>query len=144
VTLFLVVVASTTSLVGVEAAGARRRHPAPPPPPPPSNWQLVDYQQQACFSANVHDTYFGIWINGTWNTAVDVGAAGLPAGGVFDTSYAPIPPGSSTGIYSLAYVHVSFATPPPIGVYTASIWASDGSTTQSVPVTLNVVDRCGY
>ncbi len=143
--LFLIVVASVTSLVGVGAASARRRPPRPSdPPPPPSNWQLVDYQQQGCFSPSVHDTYFGIWINGTWNTAVDVGAAGLPAGGTYDTSYAPIPPGSSTGIYSLAYVHVSFATPPPIGVYTASIWASDGSATQSVPVTLNVVARCGY
>jgi hypothetical protein len=75
VALFLVLVASATSLVGVQAASAKRRHPTPPPPPP-SNWQLVDYQQQACFSANVHDTWFGIWINGTWTSAIDVGAAG--------------------------------------------------------------------
>ncbi len=113
-------------------------------PPATSRWQLVDYGQTGCFSANVHDTYYGIWISGQWTRAINVGASGLPAGGTFDTSYAPIPPGSSTGIYSLAYVHVRLAVNPPVGLYTASLWASDGQVTQQVPVTLDVRTRCGY
>jgi hypothetical protein len=108
------------------------------------NWQLVDYAQSACFSANVHDAYYGVWINGTWTKAINVGASGLPAGASFDTSYAPIPPGSSTGIYSLAYVHVTMTTNPPVGTYTASMWATDGKTTKSVPIVLNVKTSCGY
>jgi hypothetical protein len=109
-----------------------------------TRWRLEDYHQTACFSVNVHDTYYGIYIQGHWSSAIDVGARGLPAGGSFDTSYAPIPPGSSTGEYTLAYVHVSLSVNPPIGQYQAWIWASDGQSRQRVPVTLDVKDRCGY
>jgi hypothetical protein len=115
-----------------------------PPHAPPSRWQLVDYAQRACFSPNVHDAYFGIYIDGSWTSAVNIGASGLPSGGSFDTSYAPIAPGSSTGEYSLAYVHVMFATTPAVGIYTASMWASDGRTTRQVPIVLDVRTRCGY
>jgi hypothetical protein len=112
--------------------------------PSGSRWQLVDYGQSGCFSQNVHDTYYGIYISGRWSTSIDVGASGLPSGGSYDTSYAPIPPGSSTGEYSLAYVHVMLNPNPPLGTYTASLWASDGRTTHQVPVTLVVKTRCGY
>src|SRR5262245_8084380 len=70
-------------------------------------WHLVDAAQHGCFSTRVHDSYFGIWISGTWTRPINVGASALPAGARYDTSYAPIPPGTSTGVYSLAYVHVS-------------------------------------
>ncbi len=109
-----------------------------------ARWQLVDYGQAACFSANVHDAYYGVWISGRWSRPINVGASALPAGASFDTSYAPIPPGSSTGVYSLAYVHVRMTTNPPVGTYTASLWATDGTTTRSVPIVLNVKTRCGY
>ncbi len=136
-----VVVGMTTLLSGAGSAAAlsplRGR-------PGVSAWQLVDYQQRSCFSPNVHDTYFGVWISGRWSTSINVGASGLPAGGSYDTSYAPIAPGSSTGVYSLAYVHVVLSATPPIGTYTASLWASDGRTTQQVPVTIDVQSRCGY
>ena len=120
----------------VDAATARPR--------PPSTWHLVDAGQRACFSARVTDSYFGVWLSGRWTREINVGASGLPAGGGYDTSYAPIPPGSSTGVYSLAYVHVKLAPGTAVGVYTASLWASDGSRTQSVPVVLDVRTRCGY
>lgn len=109
-----------------------------------SNWQLVDYSQSACFSVNVHDAYYGVWINGTWTKPINIGASGLPTGSSFDTSYAPIPPGSSTGVYSLAYVHVKMTSNPPVGIYTASMWATDGKTTKSVPIILDVRTSCGY
>ena len=113
-------------------------------PRPQATWHLVDYQQKACFSARVTDSYFGIWISGRWTHAINVGAQRLPAGGGYDTSYAPIAPGSSTGVYSLAYVHVTLPSSTAIGTYTASLWASDGSRWQSVPIVLDVRARCGY
>jgi hypothetical protein len=109
-----------------------------------ARWQLVDYGQSGCFSPNVHDTYYGVYINGSWRTTINVGASGLPSNGVYDTSYAPVPPGSSTGEYSLAYVHVTLNPTPAVGTYTAWLWASDGRTTQQVPVTIVVATRCGY
>src|SRR5437867_8582556 len=66
---------------------------------PTPRWTLEDYQQSGCFSSNVHDHYFGVYIDGRWRRQINVGAAHLPAGGTYDTSYAPIPPGSSNGEY---------------------------------------------
>jgi len=120
----------------VDAAAARPR--------PTPAWHLVDAQQKGCFSPRVTDSYFGVWISGRWTHEINVGASRLPAGGSFDTSYAPIPPGSSTGVYSLAYVHVSLPSSTAVGIYSASLWASDGSRTQSVPIVLDVRVRCGY
>ena len=109
-----------------------------------SHWQLVDYQQSACFSPSVTTAYYGIWIRGRWTRPIDIGISNLPSGGTYWTSYAPIPPGSSDGIYSLAYVGVQIPSTTPVGTYTASLWASDGRVTRSVPVTLDVRTRCGY
>jgi len=131
---FVVSALVVTPLVG--AAVARPR--------PASTWHLVDYAQKACFSPRVTDSYYGVWISGRWTHAISVGAGRLPSGSGYDTSYAPIAPGSSTGEYSLAYVHVKLAPSTPVGLYTASLWASDGSRTQSVPVVLDVRARCGY
>jgi hypothetical protein len=133
---FFVVVAL---VLGASVAGPAAAWPKPQP-----TWHLVDYGQRACFSSRVTDSYFGVWISGRWTHAINVGAQGLPAGGGYDTSYAPIAPGSSTGEYSLAYVHVRLSPTTPIGTYTASLWASDGSRPQSVPIILDVRARCGY
>jgi hypothetical protein len=133
---FFVVVALLVGTPLVDAATARPR--------PHPTWHLVDYGQSACFSSHVTDSYFGVWISGRWNHAIDVGAQRLPAGGGYTTSYAPILPGSSSGEYSLAYVHVMLAPTTPIGTYTASLWASDGSRSQRVPIVLDVRATCGY
>ena len=111
-------------------------------PAGPSSWLLVDYSQKACIGSNSKDTYYGIWINGTWTRTVNVGADNLPAGASYDTTYAPIAPGTSTGIYSLAYVRVVLNPRPAAGSYTASLWASDGTTRESVPITIVVQDSC--
>jgi hypothetical protein len=126
-----------TMLIGASAAGAATEAGA-------ARWRLVDYQQAGCFSPNVHDTYFGVYIQGRWRTAIDVGASGLPAGGTYDTTYAPIPPGQSAGEFTLAYVHVTLPSSTPLGSYTGSMWANDGSVTRQVPIVMNVQDRCGY
>ncbi len=36
-------------------------------------WQLMNYHQSSCFDTNVHDTYYGIWIKGTWSHQINVG-----------------------------------------------------------------------
>lgn len=130
--LFVVV----TMFVGTPLVAAAAR------PKPHSAWHLVDYAQRACFDTHVTDSYYGVWISGRWTHAINVGAQQLPAGGAYNTSYAPIAPGSSTGVYSLAYVHVMLPPTTPIGSYTASLWASDGSSSQSVPIVLDVRASC--
>ena len=107
-------------------------------------WQLMDYNQSACFDTNVTTSYYGIWINGAWTHTVRIGITSLPGGSTSWTSYAPIRPGSSDGIYSLAYVGIQIPSNTPVGTYTASLWASDGRSRQTVPVTLNVKSTCGY
>jgi hypothetical protein len=109
-----------------------------------ARWTLEDYQQSGCFSSHVTDHYYGIYIDGTWRRSIYVGAANLPPGGTYDTTYAPIPPGSSNGEYTLAYVHVVLRSTQPLGTYTADMWASNGRVTQSVPITLVVQSSCGY
>jgi hypothetical protein len=111
---------------------------------PRTTWTLVDYRQAGCFSPNVGDTYYGVYLDGRWRTSIDVGASGLPPGGSYTTSYAPIPPGSSNGEFTLAYVHVVLAPLPPVGRYTAALWADDGRSRQEVPIALEVKTKCGY
>jgi hypothetical protein len=101
-----------------------------------AGWKLIDYQQRTCYvSTRGGTSYYGIWISGTWRHRVNVGATDLPAGGSFYTSYAPIPPGSSDGIGSLAYVALVLPAGAAVGTYTSSLWASDGKTRQTVPIT---------
>jgi hypothetical protein len=137
------VLIGTITLLGVlappfaGAAAADRADSAP-------RWRLVDYRQSKCFSSHVTVGYYGIWIEGRWKHAIDVGAEDLPASGSYTTSYAPIPPGSSTGEYSLAYVHVTLPSDEPVGTYTAKLWASDSRTRDTVPIRLVVRSSCGY
>lgn len=103
------------------------------------SWQLIDNQQKTCYVTTRDGTsYYGIWISGTWTHQITIGADTLPAGGSYYTFYAPIPAGSSDGIGSLAYVAVVLPAGTPVGTYTASLWASDATTTEAVPITLVV------
>jgi hypothetical protein len=110
--------------------------------PAASGWRLVDYDQRACFDTNSHDTWFGVFIKGTWTRPIKVGVKHLPAGADYSTSYTPIPPGSSSGVYSLASAGAHLAPDTPIGTYRASLWASDGSTRDHVRVRLDVKTDC--
>jgi hypothetical protein len=133
----LVVVTLTLGLLGSVVGGASARSDS-------QSWQLVDYQQSACFSSNVTSGYYAIFIDGLWKRALNIGITGLPPGGTFTTSYAPIPPGSSDGIYSLAYVGVHLPSNTAVGTYTADLWAGNRLGTKSVPVTIVVKAKCGY
>jgi hypothetical protein len=104
-----------------------------------ATWQLIDNHQRTCYVSTRGGTnYYGVWISGTWRHRINIGADALPAGGSYYTSYAPIPPGSSDGIGSLAYVAVVLPVGAAVGTYTSSMWASDGRYKQAVPITLVV------
>ena len=108
-----------------------------------ATWTLIDNDQSICFvQGSPYPNYYGIWIKGTWKRQIRVGVSSLPAGATWSTSYSPIPPGSSDGIGSLAYVAVTLAPNTPLGSYTASLWAKDGTVTQRVPVDLVVKTKC--
>src|SRR5215831_8183199 len=101
-----------------------------------ATWQLIDNHQRTCYVSTRGGTnYYGIWISGTWRHQINVGAEALPAGGSYYTFYAPIPAGSSDGVGSLAYVTMVLPVGATVGTYTSSLWASDGTTKQAVPIT---------
>jgi hypothetical protein len=89
--------------------------------PAAPTWHLVGHHQRACFDANVHDAWFGVFIKGTWTHAINVGMKLLPAGATYSTSYTPIAPGSSNGQYTLAYADAKLASNTPIGTYSVSL-----------------------
>ena len=130
---FLLIIASTAN-----TALARR----------PPTWQLVDWSQEACISignpGSDRTTYYGIYIDGRWNQSINAGLRNAPPGSTQWGSYLPIRPGSSNGEYSLAYVALQLAPDTPLGLYTIDLWAGDGMTRQSVPVTVEVAEDCGY
>jgi len=126
--------ASCLLVLGLLASPAQAARPAAA-----SAWQLIDNQQKSCYvSTRGGTSYYGIWIAGTWTHQIDVGATALPAGGSYYTSYAPIAAGTSDGVGSLAYVDVVLPVGAAVGTFTASMWASDGTTTQAVPITIVV------
>jgi uncharacterized protein DUF5980 len=127
------------ALTLVAPATRAKRHP---PGGGTAYWQLVDNHQNVCLNVNSSTAYYGIWIKGTWNHPIDVGLDNIPNGGTFTTSYTPIPPGSSTGEYSLAYAAAHIPAGTATGTYTLRLWANDGSSWQSVPVTLIVAQSC--
>lgn len=120
--------------------------PAHAASPAAATWQLIDNQQKTCYVGSRGGTnYYGIWISGTWKHQLNVGADALPAGGSYYTFYAPIAPGTSDGVGSLAYVAVVLPAGEGEGTYPASMWASDGTTKESVPITLVVnATSCGH
>ncbi len=106
-----------------------------------ATWTLVDYQQSACITSSIgRTTYFLVVIQGSWSRPITPAAQNLPAGSQGSTS-APIPPGSNYSgvVQSMVWVGMP---PTPVGVYTAAIRASDGVTTQTVPLTLRVQASC--
>jgi hypothetical protein len=135
-------------IVGVLLASAVVAIPSRAAAQSSATWQLIDYQQRACVSLGSASsdltTYYGIWIKGTWSRQIDVGIDALPSGAKWWTSSAPIPPGSSDGVGSLAYVAVKLARGTKVGSYTAQLWADDGRSRQSVPVTIVAATSCRH
>jgi hypothetical protein len=112
----------------------------------PPTWQLVDNAQKGCVNISSpysdRTTYYAIWIEGSWTHSLNAGVRNAPDGSTSWGSYLPIRPGSSDGIYSLAYVAVQVAPDTPVDNYIVNLWVDDGTRRQAVPVTLVVADSC--
>lgn len=123
------------SFGGATAAGKR------------ASWQLINDRQKNCVNvANQNDdliSYYGVWVKGSWRSNLNAGLDGAPAGSVIWGDYLPVPPGSSDGIGSLAYVVLQIAPDTPLGRYTMNLWVDDGTTRETVPVMILVTDDCG-
>ncbi len=107
-------------------------------------WRLLNANQTICFDSNATANYYGVWIKGRWAHAITVGLVSLPTGSTQTPSYTPIPPGSSNGVGSLAYVEAQIPAHTTPATYVAGLVATDGTVWETVPVTLDVMTSCGY
>jgi len=107
-----------------------------------ATWTLIDYLQGMCVTSDFGHpgAYFLVQIHGSWSSAITFGIRDLPPGST-TPAVAPIPPGSHSGSNVLRLVPAAIA-PAPVGVYTAEIWATDGTVEQTVPVTIRVQTNC--
>jgi hypothetical protein len=117
---------------------------APAAAAPSPDWRLVGHHQHACFDANVHDAWIGVFIRGTWTQPITVDMKRLPAGATYTTSYTPIAAGTSKGNRTLAYADVHLADSTPVGKYEVTLWATDGTAHDHVRAQLAVTTDCGY
>jgi hypothetical protein len=113
-----------------------------------ATWELRDLQQRTCVtSSGGHPgAYFLAAVIGNWSTTVQIGLQDLPPGAT-SAGGTPIAPGSNhpdpeSGAAMInGFVQISIP-PLPVGVYTVRLTASDGTETQSVPVTVIVKQSC--
>ena len=110
----------------------------------PHTWHLVDYEQSDCNDGNPSESTFGVYVDGRWDSRLQVGADQLPSRAKYSTIYAPIPPGRSNGEYALAYVTVDLAPSTRMGNHVVTIWVKDGATRETAPFTVQVRADCGY
>ncbi|MEU7617781.1 DUF5980 family protein [Micromonospora rifamycinica] len=106
-----------------------------------STWTLVDLPQRICATPDdPRALYFFVVLDGTWATTITAGYTGMPAG---TEAYSPqsTPPGSGDGhvVQILAAFRLHSA---PLGHYVPHLQATDGTTTQAVPVTLDIQSSC--
>lgn len=109
-----------------------------------ATWHLQNYSRTRCFEPSDTDELYGVYVRGRWHAPLNVGSRSLPRRGHYRTLDAPIPPGHSDGLYALAWVEVRIPADTPLGTYDATLWASDGTDTQRVPITVSVESDCGY
>ncbi|HXL92693.1 MAG TPA: hypothetical protein VN969_27490 [Streptosporangiaceae bacterium] len=122
-----------------------------------------------CYTTSGGSEPLEINLSGTWSTSLTFGASALPAGGsysdivyyfasspysVLGTGPAPMPAGSSngTGPFTVTAAPQDFAesyavTTIPSGLalnstFTITLWASDGTTTQTEAVPVVIKSSC--
>ena len=129
----LVIALAAVALMGLvvptvaEAAGA------------PPTWKVVDLHDRRCYQIGGGSSpgSYAVVLSGSWTKPITIGIDDLAPGATATPLQSPIPAGSSDGTKELAYVQVGVARRQAVpGTYTMSLWASDGSTRRSVPVTL--------
>lgn len=107
-----------------------------------ATWTLDDvpgHPQRICVHPDHGwpNTYYLVPISGTWTTVITAGVSDLPPGSY--SNGGAVHPSESGGFIGM--VHVSIA-PLPVGDYTATLWADDGTETQTVPVMISSSEDC--
>ncbi|MBP2340554.1 hypothetical protein JOF41_006732 [Saccharothrix coeruleofusca] len=108
----------------------------------PSKWELVDIGQRTCVTSDFGHPgqYFLVPLRGYWTTPLEVGTRNLPPGS--SPQPTTIAPAERYHEDHVLEGVMSPLAPAPVGVYTAEVWASDGRTTQAVPITITFEERC--
>ena len=133
------------------------------------SWQLVNEfaGKPVCYTTGGGSNYLEINLNGSWSKPLTFGATGLPAGGSFydytlnfadatgiptTAGSGPIPPGSSNGtgpytVNSTTFGEAYAVTSIPHGLgpnstFNITLWASDGTATQTESVTIDIKATC--
>jgi hypothetical protein len=135
------------------------------------SWQLTNEftGNPVCYTPAGGSEPLEINLSGSWSTSLTFGASAVPAGGSYsdtiyyfasspysfiDTGPAPMPPGSSngTGPFTVTANPQDFAeayavTTIPSGLqpnssFTITLWASDGTTTQTESVPVVIKSSC--
>ncbi|WKU08320.1 DUF5980 family protein [Micromonospora sp. HUAS LYJ1] len=106
-----------------------------------SAWTLVDLSQRICATSDDPRTlYYFVVLDGTWSSTITASYTGMPAG---TEVYSPqsTPPGSGDG--NVVQILTAFRLhSAPLGHHVPQLRATDGTVTQSVPVTLDIQSSC--
>ncbi|NBE93118.1 hypothetical protein FE391_05735 [Nonomuraea sp. KC401] len=109
-------------------------------------WELKHSHQKICVQAGYnHSTYLIAAVVGSWSTTIQMGMKNLPPGATHES--APIPPGSNytdpeDGATTInGWIFLTFP-PSSAKVYESRLTASDGTRTESIPVTISVKEWC--
>jgi len=129
-------------------------------------WQLLDEftGTPLCNLTTGSSVAMQVVLSGTWSSPITVGASNLPAGGSYSFyglrldgyrltgATNPIPPGSAPGngviIFgprNTEHAYVEVILPPGLALgstVTITMFATDGTTTQTIPVTILTQNSC--
>ena len=129
-------------------------------------WQLLDEftGTPLCNLTTGSSVAMQVVLSGTWSSPITVGASNLPAGGRYSFyglrldgyrltgATNPIPPGSAPGngviIFgprNTEHAYVEVILPPGLALgstVTITMFATDGTTTQTIPVTILTQNSC--
>ncbi|MBQ0826605.1 DUF5980 family protein [Streptomyces tagetis] len=128
-------------LVGLTSALTLTLANAAPSAASTATWTLEAQGQRICVSPQYGhpNTYALAPVSGTWSAPITTGVRNLPPGSS-SVGGTTIPPGTNDPHHVNGFVGLSIA-PAPAGEYTAEIWATDGTVTQTD--SLLIVFRAG-
>lgn len=113
------------------------------PPAAAASWTLLDLDQRLCARPDQGRPwgYFGVGINGYWDTEIHAGLRNLPPGTTSGPSTIYPDDWDPRDHEYIGMVPLSIG-PGPAGDWTAELWASDGEEEQTVPVVIEFVEGC--
>lgn len=134
--------ARIATILGAAAVAAGALLVSQPASASATTWNLDAYGQTICRQPTVDD-FTGYWlgsVTGTWTSPISVGLEDVPGVGTIPTG-GSLAPGSNTSEINVGG-NFNFAMPQP-GTYTVLAYATDGTTTETSPITFEVKTDCG-